>query len=169
MNQITCYPYIEGQGWRLPVEHLFSRLWSDWPFTSYDPWAFEYPFPGDHLALDLYETKNDFVIEAAIPGVRPKGIDIEVSDNYLTIRSSQELVWQDNASLKAGYHTAYQRTLRLPEGIQTKKAKAELKNGVLQITLPKQRAIKRSRSWLKLPKFQWPILTKRQRVKIKHR
>ncbi len=137
------------------------------------PSLWEAPFPGDNLAIDLYETEDALHVEAAMPGVRPEEIEIEEHDGLLTIRSRHEEEsayekgrWQ----VRERYAGAWQRTVRLPVEVKGKKAEAVLEDGVLHITLPKAHPEKRkvNRIQVKLPKFNLPKLGKREKkIKVK--
>ncbi len=140
-----------------------------WNFPS----LWETPFPGDNLAIDMYETDDALYVEAAMPGVRPEEIEIEEHDGLLTIRAQhkEESAYEKGRwQVRERYAGAWQRTMRLPVEVKGKKAEAVLEDGVLHITLPKAHPGKRkvNRIQVKLPKFNLPKLGKREkRIKVK--
>lgn len=98
------------------------------------------------IALDIYETTNGFVVEAALPGVKPENVDITIQDNVLTI--SGEVRPSINQSEKPNYHRVerrygrFARSISLPTQIQTDGVQANLEHGVLRLELPKAEAVK---------------------------
>jgi HSP20 family protein len=92
------------------------------------------------LALDLYEKNGNMIVEAELPGVPREAVTIAYTDHTLTIQGETRKVEEEK---KGGYYRAerrygsFQRVVNLPEGVDFSKAKAEFKDGVLTITLPK--------------------------------
>jgi HSP20 family protein len=92
-------------------------------------------------AVDIKETKDAFVIEADIPGVDPKDIEVHMEDGVLSIRGEKK-------SEKTEEHEGYKRVERtsgsfyrrfsLPDTADADKINAKSKHGVLEITIPKQ-------------------------------
>ena len=96
-------------------------------------------------AIDLYQTDEEVVVKAALPGLKAEDVQITVTDNVLTLRG--EFKWE-NGQEEATYHIreqrygSFERSIMLPVDVQTDKAKADFQNGVLTITLPKAEAVK---------------------------
>jgi HSP20 family protein len=103
------------------------------------------PTGGAELALDMYETNNDLVITAAVPGVRAEDVDVTVVGDILTIKGETK---SETQSEKADYHRqerrygSFVRAVALPVGVQVDKAEARFKDGVLTVTLPKAETAK---------------------------
>ena len=95
--------------------------------------------------LDLYQTENDVVIEASIPGINPDDINISVAGEVLTIKGE---VKQEKETKEADYHIkerrygSFSRSVTLPTQINAEKAAADFKNGILKLTLPKAENVK---------------------------
>jgi HSP20 family protein len=92
-------------------------------------------------AFDVKETKDAYVVRADLPGVREGDIDVSVTGNTLTLSGKRE---QENReeneqyfALERSYGT-FMRTLTLPEGANLDDVRAELKDGVLALTIPKR-------------------------------
>ncbi|MBI5467808.1 MAG: Hsp20/alpha crystallin family protein [Deltaproteobacteria bacterium] len=89
--------------------------------------------------MDLYTKDNKFVVHADIPGVDPRDVDISVTGNLLTIKGERK---SDIEEKKEGYmfHETslgvFERTITLPEGVDTTNIHATYKNGVLEVTMP---------------------------------
>jgi HSP20 family protein len=93
-----------------------------------------------HLALDLYETENDCVVTASVPGVRPDDLDISVQGNVLTIRGeskSEEEATQGTYHLRERRYGSFERQIQLPVPVETGGAEARFENGILTLRLPK--------------------------------
>ncbi len=96
-------------------------------------------------AIDLYQTENDVVIKAAIPGIKPEAVQINVTGDLLTIKGETQ---ENTETNEKSYHIrerrwgAFERAIPLPTLISAEKAKADFENGVLTITLPKAEAVK---------------------------
>jgi len=92
-------------------------------------------------AVDIYEQDNNIVIKAELPGVDPKDVDVRLENNVLTIKGERKL---DNEVKKENYHRVeraygmFTRSFTLPSVVDPNGIKAEFKDGVLRITLPKR-------------------------------
>jgi HSP20 family protein len=93
------------------------------------------------LGLDVYETANDYIVKAAVPGVDPKDIEITVDDDVLTIRGEME---QKDEAAEGQYlrreirYGRFERSLRLPPTVDAEHAHAHFEHGMLKLTLPKK-------------------------------
>jgi HSP20 family protein len=111
---------------------------------------FESSFParGDDSALttwappvDIHETENELVLKADLPDVNEKDIDIRVENNMLTIRGERKFeqkVNKENYLRVERVFGAFSRSFGLPTTVNTEGIKAEYKNGVLTIEMPKR-------------------------------
>lgn len=92
-------------------------------------------------AVDIYETENDIVLKAELPEVDQKEIDIQVANNTLTISGERKF---DESLKKENFHRVeraygrFSRSFTLPSLINQEKIKAEYKDGVLRVELPKR-------------------------------
>jgi HSP20 family protein len=92
-------------------------------------------------AVDIKEETNRFVLHADIPGVDPKDIDIQMEDGMLTIKGERE---SDKTEEHDGYkrveraYGSFYRRFSLPDTANPEKISAKNKNGVLEISIPKQ-------------------------------
>ncbi len=91
--------------------------------------------------IDVYQTENDVVIEASMPGVQPDDIDISVTGDTLTIRG--EVREEKEAEGERDYHIRerryrrFARSLTMPSTVNADKAQAEMDNGILTLRIPK--------------------------------
>lgn len=93
---------------------------------------------------DIYETSDEIVVLADVPGVDEKTIDITLEKNILSIKGIVECEFPpDHALTYAEYEIGdYQRVFTLSDEVDRDGIKATVKNGVLRLTLPKSRAAK---------------------------
>ena len=92
-------------------------------------------------SIDVKETKDAYVVRGDLPGVREGDIDVSVTGNVLTIsgRREQESREENDQyfALERSYGT-FMRTLTMPDGANLEEVRAELKDGVLTLTIPKR-------------------------------
>lgn len=92
------------------------------------------------LTIDVYQTEDDIVIESTVAGVDPGDIDIDISSEAVTIRGERqksEEISEENYLYQECYWGKFSRSIILPQEIDPDKAKADFKNGILRIRLPK--------------------------------
>lgn len=90
--------------------------------------------------VNITETTDSVTLEAELPGVDPKSIDISVTGDMLTIKGEkkreQETKGERVHRVERNYGT-FTRSFQLPSAIIADKVAADFKNGVLRVTLPK--------------------------------
>lgn len=125
-------------GLSFPVDRLFGRFFGNDPvFAELRPLATN----GDTLAIDVSDDGTNFVVRASLPGVAKDKIEVDVHDEVLTIRASTEESTEERTETYLRRERRVgelSRTVRLPEAVDDEKAKAELNDGVLTLTLPKR-------------------------------
>lgn len=96
-------------------------------------------------ALDLYTTPDSVVARVALPGVKPEEVDVTITDDVITVNGS---FTSEQETTEAGYvhkelsHGAFHRSFTVPMAIKAELAKAEFKDGLLILTLPKTEEVK---------------------------
>jgi len=95
--------------------------------------------------LDMYETKDDLILNFELPGVREKDVSLSITGDLLTLKGERSF----NEELKDGndYHVErvygkFERTVRLPMPVQADRVKATYRDGVLEVRLPKADEVK---------------------------
>lgn len=91
-------------------------------------------------AVDIYEEGKQWVVKADIPGVEPKDIDVQVTDDGLKIAA--ETVSEEKTEDKGYYRSerrfgAFRRFIPLPAEVDPERVKANFRNGVLEVRMPK--------------------------------
>lgn len=91
-------------------------------------------------SMNVSETDGEIAVRAELPGMEAKDIDLNVSGDVLSIRGEkkdEEEKKEKDYYSRESYYGAFQRSIRLPSEVQSDKVKANFKNGVLDIRLPK--------------------------------
>jgi HSP20 family protein len=91
-------------------------------------------------AVDIYETPDQVVMKAELPGLTREDIEINVRDNTLSLRGQRKFekdVKEENYLRIERAYGSFQRSFTLPVTIQQDKIKAVFRDGVLELTLPK--------------------------------
>ncbi len=95
--------------------------------------------------VDIRETNDKVIVEAELPGIDPKDVDIRVEGNSLVIRGERK---QEKEEKERGYHRVersygrFERELELPSGADPQKVEATYTNGVLTIEMAKKEEAK---------------------------
>jgi len=96
-------------------------------------------------ALDIYQTPNEVVVKATLPGVKPEDVSIDITGETLTIRgeskAEQEIKKEDYLYQERRYGS-FSRSVALPSGLKPDKAEATIEDGVLTLTIPKTEEVK---------------------------
>lgn len=93
-----------------------------------------------HPAVDIYDNTDDIVIKAELPGVDKNDIAIDVKDRVLTLKGERSV---DNETKKESYYRRerscgkFERAFSLPENVNADGIRADYKDGVLEIHVPK--------------------------------
>jgi HSP20 family protein len=98
--------------------------------------------------IELKETKDAYVLEADLPGVRESDIEVSVVGNRLTISGKREEEKREEDDRYFAYERSYgsfSRSMTLPEGADLDRVKADLKNGVLSVEVPKKAEVQARR------------------------
>lgn len=124
------------------LQHEMNRLFDD-AFSGFQfPTSFR--GEGDDARLpriDVHEADHAVEIEAELPGVDEKDIDVEVADNLLTIRGEKKFERKDEKEgqyrVMERSYGSFTRSMTLPFAVDPNAVEATIKNGVLKLTLPK--------------------------------
>lgn len=99
-------------------------------------------------SVDIYENKDQIVLEAELPGMNREDFDLSVENNVLTLRGERRFEKKDDGD---NYHRversygSFTRSFTLPQTVSGEGAQAEYRNGVLRVTLPKREEVKARR------------------------
>ena len=99
-------------------------------------------------AFDLYEDKDNFYVKAELPGMKKEEIDLSLHDGSLSIsgeRKQETKVEEAEVYRAERFFGKFQRTVTLPTPVAVDRVKAEYKDGLLMVTLPKTEEAKPKR------------------------
>lgn len=108
-------------------------------------------------AVDLVDDKENFKVEAELPGLDEKDIKISIQDGILTIRGEKSVSRKDeskNYYLREITYGSYERSIALPDNVDTEKAKASFKKGMLWITFPKKPGLGKQTAEIKIERIE---------------
>ncbi|MFZ5799180.1 MAG: Hsp20/alpha crystallin family protein [Desulfobulbaceae bacterium] len=122
--------------------HPFSLMNQPWPFR-------EVPGMGDvSPSVDIFEEGGDMVVKAELPGISKENLNVTITENTLTITGEKK---QEEKVEKKNYHRiersygSFTRSFRLPDNVNSDKAKASFKDGVLEVRVPKTKETKQKK------------------------
>lgn len=92
--------------------------------------------------VDIYENNDELLLLCDLPGVKESGLKISLEKDQLTLEAQGDDDVSGASVLREFRSTDYHRSFVLPGGIDTQRASADLRNGVLWLRLPKSEAIK---------------------------
>lgn len=126
------FPELEASGLRL-FQDTVNRLFAE---PNARPWV---------PAVDIKETENELIFKADIPDVEMKDIDVRMENGTLMLRGERKF---EDTKDGGGWHRVersygtFERMFTLPDTVDTEGVKADYKNGVVTITLPKKEVAK---------------------------
>jgi HSP20 family protein len=96
-------------------------------------------------AVDMYETKDELVVTAELPGLSEKDINLSITGDVLVVKGERR--WNQEVKQESYYRGErwfgrFERTIPLPIPVQAEKVKASYRDGVLTVSLPKVEEIK---------------------------
>lgn len=135
MLPIKWRPFRELSMLQRDVDDLFNRA-----FGRRGGWMPHFPFEGgEYPAIDCVRKEDTLLVRAELPGIDPKDVDISVSGNLLTIRGehrTEREIKEEDYFMHEISRGGFERTLTLPEGVNTEKMKASYRDGILEVSMP---------------------------------
>ena len=149
-NQVTkpLWPAHPIADMERALDRFFNRSWPTlWPRSEASFLDNMFEFEGMRLpSLDVIDRESDIMVRAEIPGIEKKDLSISLSDNQLSIKGQTS---NEHKEQKGDYHrheissASFARSVTLPCAVDNNKTVAHLKDGILEITLPKMDTSKR--------------------------
>lgn len=118
-------PSQELSTWHRDIDDLFGRFFGR-PEGAMGGWV---------PRIETYRKQNDYVVRLDLPGVDPKDIQVHTEANVLTI-SGERKTEQKDAEYNEMYYGRFERTLTLPQGVDSANIAARYEHGVLEIRVP---------------------------------
>lgn len=132
---------IRSEPYMLTLRDAINRLFEESLVRPGSLFATRFEGP----AIDMYQTKDNVVVKASVPGIKPEDIEVSITGDLLTIKGEfkeEEKVEQDQYLYQERRMGQFCRQLTLPTLVESDKASAEFEHGVLTLTLPKAEAVK---------------------------
>lgn len=147
-NQITRWdPFREMLSLRDAMDRLFEESFV-WPRWWYSPDTMRRL---NTLPIDMYETPDEIVVHAVVPGIKTEDVNLQFQDGRLIIDAEIPAPQVENATwhYRELAYGQYHRELSLPVPVETEKIDARLENGYLTLRLPKAEQVKPKRIQIK--------------------
>ncbi|MCP5090664.1 MAG: Hsp20/alpha crystallin family protein [Gammaproteobacteria bacterium] len=136
-----------------PLTHSMEEFFEDFPprrwMETFEPFGWKWPRGIDmerNFRLDIIDREKELVVRGELPGVEKDDIDVTVAGDRLMIEAEREFEEVDEKEEFYRHELGYgklMRTVALPAEVDPEKIHAELKEGILTVTLPKIRAAER--------------------------
>jgi HSP20 family protein len=148
VNLMTYDPFREIRALQDEVNRLFASTFSrtgdgDLMRGSWSP------------NVDIFENKDQIVIEAELPGLRPEDVDISIENNVLTIHGERKFEKKDETDNYLRVERSYgsfTRSFTLPPTVSSENVDAVFENGLLRLTLAKREEAKPKKIEIKATK-----------------
>ena len=141
-NPILRHPILE-------MEKAFDRLFGNgrgWPAVWHMNDDTLIDIDGTRLPkVDLIDRKNEMLLRAEMPGLDKKNVEVTLNDNVLLVKGRTNTEKEEEGEYhRHEIHSAsFARSIAVPSNIDASKISASLKDGVLEVTLPKTKATKK--------------------------
>jgi HSP20 family protein len=142
MAIVRWEPFRDLMGLQERMNRLFDESYRANRGADADEWALGGSWAP---AVDIYEQEGNIVMKAELPGVDPKDVDVRLENNTLTLRGERKLdkeVKQDDYHRVERSYGSFSRAFTLPTVVDQGNIKAEYRDGVLKLTLPKREEAK---------------------------
>jgi HSP20 family protein len=147
MNIVRYDPFRELRSLQDEVNRLFSNSFSRGGSGDNElmrgAWS---------PSVDIFENKDQIVLEAELPGMKPEDVNISIENNVLTIHGERKFEKKDegdNFHRVERSYGSFTRSFTLPPTVSSENAQAEFENGVLRLTLAKREEAKPRRIEIK--------------------
>lgn len=135
MENIFPGRWMEPMNWRRPLlADLDVKMEVQWP------------------RVDIIDRENELFVRADLPGVKKEGLELTVTDDSLHLRAEtkSKKVEDEESYYRCETHMgAFERFIPLPVDVDSEHVKAELKDGVLEVKMPKRKIVKRHQVQIK--------------------
>lgn len=127
----------------LSMREAMDRLLND-AFPGYERRSAGWGDGSVEMPLDVYQTDREYVVKAALPGVKPEQIEVNVIRDTLSIKARAEMdreVKEEDWLLRERRYNSFSRTITLPTELQSDRVEATMESGILTLKLPKSDAV----------------------------
>lgn len=175
MGMVPWDPFSDLARIREQMDRFAASMLGEWPgYWGYGPWrragrgmrhlmmpgmgkVTRPPWAGWTFgpSVDVKETDKDIVVSAEIPGVDPDNIDVEVTEDSVILKGEvkqEESTENESYRMMERRYGAFHRVIPLPAEVKANEARAEYRNGVLEIRIPRSENAKARSVKLKINK-----------------
>ena len=135
MNIVRLNPWKE----MATMQNRFNRFFDDSFFRTFDG-EDDIQMGSWHPVVDMFDKDDSYIVKAELPGLDKKDISVDIKDGVLTLkgeRRHENEVKEENYFRRERTYGKFQRSFRLPVDVDPDAIRAEFKNGVLEIEVPK--------------------------------
>ena len=127
----------------ITLREAMNRLFEESYVRPGTPWSAGEGQEYCAVPIDIYQTDEDLVVQAVVPGVAPEDVEITVEGDTLTLRGEMKGPIENvNYVIRERPCGKFQRSLRLNIPVQADKAEATFDKGILTLTIPKHEEVK---------------------------
>ena len=122
---------------RLMMDDAWGTSWCRRPVAAWGETVLEAP-------VDVYQTAEEYLVKASMPGVKPDDVEVGIVGENLTIKAAlqeDKEIKEEGWLLRESRHGAFARSVTLPTEVQADKVEATLEHGILTLKLPKAEAV----------------------------
>lgn len=119
-------PREELSSWHRDIDDLFGRFFGRGELPLLSRWV---------PPVDAYRKDDKYVVRVDLPGVDPKDLDVHAEGDLLTIKGERKTE-EKGPEYREAFYGKFERTVRLPHGVETEKIAGRYENGVLEISVP---------------------------------
>jgi HSP20 family protein len=137
MSIIRWEPFDEMMSLRESMDRLFEDFFSRRPRTA-GPLVWQ-------PAVEVFETDNEIVVRAELPGIDPKSVNVTVTSEGLSIKGEARAEREEkgrNYYRRELRYGAFQRTIPLPNEVNSEETKASFRHGILEVKVPKAERVR---------------------------
>ena len=142
-NYLSAFTNLEHK-----LENMFNKIWHR-PLQNQNEQKNPYPMSfNDFPKMDIVDRDKEIFVKAELPGIDKEDIDISITNNHLFIKAKTR---KEEKEEKGDYlrqeiiSSEFYRSIHLPVDVDDDKIKTSFKNGVLEMTIPKQEQSHRRR------------------------
>ena len=136
-----------------PLTHSMEEFFEDFSprrwMETFEPFGLKWPMGIDSersFRVDILDREKELIVRAELPGVEKDDVEVTISGDRLTIEAEREFEEEESKDTFYRHELGYgelMRIIALPVDVDTEHIKAELKDGILKVVLPKTQAAER--------------------------
>lgn len=143
MSVVKWSPLKELEDMRRDMDRLFDEFFS--PATRRRRWPAKAEAGIVVPSIEMYDRRGEIVIRAELPGVSKEDIELSITKDTLALKGEvkrEEEVKEEDYYVNERAYGTFSRTVALPVEVDSERAKATFKNGILELVIPKREEAK---------------------------